>query len=84
MTTKTVRRRQDLWDANYALSLETQRIIKLVALASLSSSRSPRNGNLAGDDTMLCALLDANPRSCNAANVVCTLTLSLRLLGHQQ
>ncbi len=33
---------------------------------------------------MLCTLLDANPWSCNAANVVCTLTSSLRLLGHQQ
>ncbi len=80
-TTTTVRRRQDPWDADYALSLEMQRIIKLVALASSSSSRSPRDGDPSGADAVLRALLDANPRSCNAANILCALTLSLRLLG---
>jgi hypothetical protein len=33
---------------------------------------------------VLCALLDANPQSCNSANVVCTLMSSSRLLGRQQ
>ncbi len=33
---------------------------------------------------MLRTLLDTNPRLCNAANVVWALTLSSRLLGHQQ
>jgi hypothetical protein len=83
-TMTTVRWRQDLWDTNYASSLETQCIIKLVTLASLLSSRLPHNGNPSGADTVLHALLDANPRSCNAANVVCALTSSSRLLGRQQ
>jgi hypothetical protein len=80
-TTTTMRRRQDPWDANYALSLETQCIIKLVNSALLSSYRSPRNGDQSGADAVLHGLLDANPRSCNAANVVCALMLSLRLLS---
>ncbi len=82
MTMTTVRQRQDLWDANYASSLETQHIIKLVALALSLSSRLPRNGDLSGADAMLRALLDTNRRSCNAANVVCMLTSSSRLLGN--
>ncbi len=81
-TMTTIRRRQDPWDANYASSLETQRIIKLVALALLSSSQSPRDGNPLGANAVLSALLDTNPRSCNAANILCALTSSLRLLGH--
>jgi hypothetical protein len=83
-TTTTVRRRQDPWDANYALSLKMQCIIKLVALALLLSSQLPCNGNPLGAGAVLHALLDANPRSCNAANAVCALTLSSRLLGRQQ
>ena len=66
------------------MSLETQRIIKLVALALLSSSWLLRDGDPSGADAGLRVLLDANPRSCNAANVVCALMLSLRVLGHQQ
>ena len=73
---------RDPWDADYRTSLETQRKIKLAATASSSSYH---NGN--GDDTdddvscrnandILMALLDADPRKCNAANVVCALTLS--------
>jgi hypothetical protein len=61
-TTTTMRRRQDPWDANYVSSLEMQRIIKLVALALLSSSRLPRDGNPSGANAVLHALLDANPR----------------------
>jgi hypothetical protein len=80
----TMRRRQDPWDANYASSLKTQRIIKLVASALLSSSRLPRNGNPLGANAMLRALLDANPHSCNATNAMCALMLSSRLLGRQQ
>jgi hypothetical protein len=82
MTMTTVRQRQDPWDPDYVLSLETQLIIKLVALALLSSSWSPRDGDPSGADAVLRALLDANPQSCNAANVVCTLTSSSRLLVH--
>jgi hypothetical protein len=37
-TMATMWRRQDPWDANYAPSLKTQRIIMRVALASLLSS----------------------------------------------
>jgi hypothetical protein len=83
-TTTTVRRRQDPWDANYVLSLEMQHIIKLVASALLSSSQLPCDGNPSGADAVLRALLDANPWSCNATNVVCALPLSSRLLGRQQ
>jgi hypothetical protein len=83
-TTTGMRQRRDPWDANYASSLETQRIIKFVASASSSSSWSPRDGNPLGANAMLCALLDANPRLCNAANVVCALTSSSRLLGRQR
>ncbi len=81
MTMTTVRRRQDPWNASYVLSLKTQHIIKLVALALLASSWLPRDGDPLGDDPVLRTLLDANPRSCNAANVLCALTLSSRLLG---
>jgi hypothetical protein len=81
MTTTTMRQRQDPWDANYVLSLEVQRIIKLVALASLLPSRLPRNSNPSRADAVLRALLDANPRSCNATNVVCALTSSSKLLS---
>ncbi len=66
------------------MSLETQRIIKLVPLALLLFSQLSHNGNPLGTNAMLRTLLDANPRWCNAANVVCTLTSSSRLLGHQQ
>ncbi len=66
------------------LFLKMQRIIKLVASASLSSSRLPRDGDPSGADAMLRTLLDANPRLCNATNIVCALTLSSRLLGRQQ
>jgi hypothetical protein len=83
-TTTTVRWRRDPWDPDYASSLETQRIIKLVALALLLSSWLPHNGNPLGADAVLRALLDANPRSCNAANTVCALMSSLRLLGRQR
>jgi hypothetical protein len=83
MTTMAVRWRQDPWDADYASAPEMQRIIKLVALVSSLSSWSPHDGDPLGADAVLCALLDANPWSCSAANVVCALTSSSRLLGHR-
>ena len=51
--------------------------------ARRSSSCLPYDGNPLGADAVLRALLDANPRSCNAANVLCVLTLSSRLLSCQ-
>jgi hypothetical protein len=76
-----MRQRQDPWDADYVLFLEMQRIIKLVALASLLPSRLPRNSNPSGANAVLRALLDANPRLCNATNVVYALTSSSTLLS---
>jgi hypothetical protein len=85
----TIRRRQmcDPWDADYPTLLETQRRIKLAALSALSSLDNDkdeydvacRNAN-----DVLLALLDADPRECNAVIVVCALTLSSKMLVRQE
>ena len=81
----TVRRRRtcDPWDANYPTSLETQRCIKLAALSALSSlddDEDKYNVACRNANGVLWALLDADPRECNAVIVVCALTLSSKML----
>ena len=71
---------RDPWDADYASSLETQRRIKLSAE---TRSSPPSSSPSARANSVLRAFLDADPRECNAANVVCALTLSSKLLGRR-
>jgi hypothetical protein len=83
----TVRRRRTCnpWDANYPTSLKTQRRIKLAASsasASLLLDNDEDEYNIAcrNANNVLLALLDADPRECNAVIVVCALTLSSKML----
>jgi hypothetical protein len=81
----TVRRRRtrDPWDANYPTSLETQRRIKLAALSassSLDDDEDEYDVACCNANDLLLALLNANPRECNAVIVVCALTLSSKML----
>ena len=81
----TVRRRRTCnpWDANYPTSLKTQRRIKLTAssaLLSLDDDEDEYDVACRNANDKLLALLDANPRECNAVIVVCALTLSSKML----
>jgi hypothetical protein len=85
----TVRRQRtcDPWDANYPTSLETQRRIKLAASSaslSLDDDKDEYNVACRNANDVLLALLDTNPRECNAIIVVCALTLSSKMLVRRE
>jgi hypothetical protein len=68
-------------------SLKTQCRVKLAA-SSVSSlldkDKDKYNVACCNTNDVLLALLDANPRECNAVIVVCTLTLSSKMLVQQE
>ncbi len=71
------------WDADYPTSLETQRRIKLAASSAsslLDDDEDEYDITCRNANDVLLALLDADPRECNAVIVVCTLTLSSKML----
>jgi hypothetical protein len=81
----TVRQRRtcDPWDADYPTLLETQRCIKLAASSAsslLDDDEDKYDVACRNANDVLLALLDANPRECNAVIVVCALTLSSKML----
>jgi hypothetical protein len=87
----TVRRRQtcDPWDANYPTLLKTQRRIKLAASSASASLSLDDDGDkydvpCRNANNVLLALLDADPRECNAVIVVCALTLSSKMLVRRE
>ena len=75
--------------ADYPTSLETQRRIKLAASSASSSLDDDDDKydvaccNCNANDVLL-ALLDADPRECNAVIVVYALTLSSKMLVRRE
>ncbi|KAL7539886.1 hypothetical protein ACHAXR_009695 [Thalassiosira sp. AJA248-18] len=75
------------WNADYSTSLRTQRKIQSAAAASRLKGSSNSNNT---DDpvrvahSVLKTLLNAPPTECNAANLVCALTLSSKTLNNQR
>ena len=66
------------WNANYNTSLRTQRRIQ---------SASKSNYRLGGEEkaqAILQTLLSSSPNECNAANIVCALTLSSKVLPRRR
>jgi hypothetical protein len=67
--------------------LETQRRIKLAALSLLSlldDDKDKYDVACCNANDVLLVLLDADPRECNAVIVVCTLTLSSKMLVRRE
>ncbi|KAL9183967.1 hypothetical protein ACHAXT_002053 [Thalassiosira profunda] len=65
------------WDADYHTSVQTQRRIQAAARSN------GHHDSVTTAQAVLDTLLDAPPEECNAANVVCALTLSSKVLGRR-
>ena len=63
------------WNAPYNVSIKTQKRIQA------SSSNLPSNDPILAATAVLDTLLSSSPTKCNAANVVCALTLSSKTLN---
>lgn len=70
----------DPWDADYTTSLRTQRKIQAAATKSKGSTNNP----VQSAHAVLKTLLNAPPTECNAANIVCALTLSSKTLTQRR
>lgn len=66
--TKKKKRRQQAWNANYHTSVATQTKIKAIAHQTANAKR------------ILSYILSIPPQSCNAANLVCAMTLASKNL----
>jgi len=72
----------DPWNADYTTSLKTQRKIQSAA-ADARSRGSTTSDPVDAAHAVLKTLLNAPPTECNAANIVCALTLSSKTLNHR-
>ena len=63
------------WNAPYKVSIKTQKLIQA------STSNLPSNDPILAATAVLDTLLSSSPTKCNAANVVCALTLSSKTLN---
>merc|ERR1719443_2252396 len=63
------------WNAPYKVSIKTQKRIQA------ASSNLPSNDPILAATAVLDTLLSSSPTKCNAANVVCALTLSSKTLN---
>jgi hypothetical protein len=85
----TIRRQRTCnpWDANYPTLLKMQRRIKLAASSAsllLDDKEDEYHVACRNANDVLLALLDADPRECNAVIVVCALTMSSKMLVRRE
>jgi len=76
---KKQQRKREPWRANFFVSKKTQQKIQQAAVDRGNARRSAGQRATA----VLNALLSTQPEKCNAANLVCALTLSAKVLGPQ-